>query len=148
MLSCYQFIPHSAVFSADTNTRSIASTVASLVLPTLFILHTNCCGSCILVSRYAHFCTRHINLHKQMMQPPTPVKAYSMTKPTNNMNHRWIFPRRWCSFTRRICFGCCKATSKRSITCFECYCDIHEPTIYLRVDNIANTLRICLNWFG
>ena len=27
-------------------------------------------------------------------------------------------------------------------------CDIHEPTIYLRVDNIANTLRICLNWFG
>jgi hypothetical protein len=43
MLSCYQFIPHSALFSADTSTRSIASTVVSLVLPTLFILHTHCC---------------------------------------------------------------------------------------------------------
>ena len=140
MLSCYQFIPHSALFSADTNTRSIASTVVSLVLPKLFILHTHC--SCILVSWYAHFCTRHINLHKQMMQPPTPVKAYSMTKPTNNMIIGGYFHRDDDSFTRRTCFGCSEATSKRSITCVECYCDIHEPTIYLRVDNIANTLRI------
>ena len=111
MLSCYQFMPHSAVFSADTNTQSTACRVASCVLSMLIILHANCCVFMHICADLSPFL---YSTHQLAQQPPTPVKRYSFT----NKNRQCVFPRRekWC-FIRRICFGCCRATPKRSITC-------------------------------
>ncbi len=86
-------LSYSTVFSANTNIRSIASKVVSCVLPTLFILHDNYCVFMHIGAEVCPLCTRQINLHKRMMQPPTPLKTFSLTKPTN-MNNQCEFPRR------------------------------------------------------
>ena len=136
MLSCYQCISYSTVLSVNTNTGSIARRAIFCVLSMLFIIHDNYCVFMHLVRRYAHFCTRQINLHKRMMQPPTPLKTFSLTKPTN-MNHQWVFPRRG-EMVALPEVSALVAVERRpkEASCVHCYCAIHETTIHLLVVKI------------
>ena len=90
--SCSQFISYSTAFSANTNTRSIASRVLSCVLPTLFILHDNC-----WVFHHIDAETRPLlystnQLAQANGAATNATKTYPLTKPTT-MNHQWVFTR-------------------------------------------------------
>ena len=145
MLSCSLFISYSTVFSTNMNTRSITNSSIDLV-------------SCQRCSCYTIIVMCSCILMREGMPTSTCTSKWdAATNATKNIlfNEADEYEssagistaRRDGSFTRNICFDCCRATPKRSIIlCWVIYCDIHETTIHLFVVNIANILRIRLIW--
>ena len=102
---------------------------------------------CILARRYALFRIPQNNLHKRLIQPLTPAKAYSLTKPMN-MVTRWVYLRR--GETVALPYVSAFAVDRRSkevSPCAECYCDIHGARMYVEFPSTLQILFVFI-YFG